>query len=100
MKVYSFQDIYRGQQVVKKVCANNVKDVSFILGISYYTAKKFCLSHKTDDFFDGIRAYVDGGDLCKNYLRKEMTWNELKDIIDLLKDMEYSEFERKLRINL
>jgi len=100
MKVYSFQDIYRGQQVVKKVCANNVKDVSFILGISHYAAKKFCFSHKTDDLFDGVRAYIDGGNLCINYFKIEMPWNELKYIIDLLKDMEYAEWEKKLRIKI
>jgi hypothetical protein len=100
MKVYSFQDIYRGQQIVKKVCANSIKDVSFILGISHYTAKKFCLYHKTDDLFEGVRAYIDGGNLCKIYFKKEMPWNELKYIIDLLKDMGNAEFEKKLRIKI
>ena len=78
MKKFSYSDQYRGQQITKLVCAKNAKEASEKLGINIYTVRKYCLSSKTEDTFEGVMAYFDSG----------MLWRERKDLIQVIMPLE------------
>jgi hypothetical protein len=91
MKKFTYNCLYRGQQITKVVCAKNVKEASEKLNINTYNVTKYCNVIKTDNSFEGVIAYIDSGMLWrkrKDLSRIEMPFDELKAIIDTYKDEE------------
>lgn len=101
MKKYTYNSLYRGQQIIIMCCAKNAKEAAEKFDINTYNVNTYCLKSKIENPFNGIIAYFDSGNLWekeKNLIRVEMPLDELKKIIDKQKDLEYKEFEKSLGI--
>jgi hypothetical protein len=101
MKIFTYNGLYRGQVITKEVCAKNAKEASEKLQLNIYTVRKYCWSAKTENTFEGVIAYFDSGHAFVNradLIRVKMPFNELKKIIDKIKDIEYKEFKKRLLI--
>lgn len=102
MKKYTIPTLYRGQQIHKIICAKSDKQTSEILNTSVYQIKNYAHKKQEDNPFEGVKAYFDCGMLMDkeyNLLRKVMSYDQLKSIIDGYKDKEYAEFKKEYGIN-
>jgi len=86
-KKYHYSTVYRGYQANLICCATSYKKAAEMFDISEYTARNYALCTETDDYFEGVRGYLDSGYIIfeygrKDLSRKEMAWDDLKVIID------------------
>lgn len=95
MKKYTYNTVYRGQQITKMCCAKSRREAAIKLGISSYQANHYLLFQDTDTTFEGIMAYFDSGMLYRHMpelIKVEMEYDKLKAIIDEYKNKFYAEF--------
>jgi hypothetical protein len=86
-KRYHIGVLYHGYQVFLTCVATSYKQAAEKFELSEYFVKGYAGVVKTDDYFEGIRGYIDSGWIIFDFnrqdlSRKEMAYDELKVIID------------------
>lgn len=86
-KKYHISSVYHGYQVFLICIATSYKQAAEKFEISEYFVKGYAGVVKTDDYFEGVRGYIDSGWIIFDYGRhdlhsKVMPYDDLKVIID------------------
>lgn len=86
-KRYHIGVLYHGYQVFLTCVDTSYKRAAEKFEVSEYFVKGYAGVVKTDDYFDGVRGYIDSGWIIFDFnrqdlSRKEMPYDELKVIID------------------
>lgn len=93
-KKYHLPTVYKGYQVFLSCAATSFKEAAEKFEMREYYVKKYAGIVKIPDYFEGIRGYIDSGYIIFKYgrtdlSRKEMPWEDLKEIIQEYHEQEY-----------
>lgn len=99
-KKYHISSVYHGYQVFLTCIATSCKQAAEKFEFSEYFVKGYAGIVKTDDYFEGVRGYIDSGWIIfdfgrKDLYKKEMAYDELKIIIDEYNKKKHDDDKRK-----
>lgn len=103
-KKYHISHIHKGYQVFLTCAARSYKEAAEKFEMSEYYVRKYAGIVKIDDYFEGVRGYIDSGYIIfefgrKDLSRKEMAFDELKEIIEEYYNIKKNEQRRTMGIN-